>query len=64
MEQKKSQYGTTRFMECAQYLVESEWDDFKNYVSEGNDPFCHIYSTAYIALHGEGDFETLLGTME
>jgi hypothetical protein len=49
-----------RLSECAQYLVDTERDDFENYVLEGNDPFCHIFSTAYIALHGLSQFETLV----
>ena len=47
---------------CAQYLIDSEWDDFKEYVLDGNDPYQHIYSSAFIALNGQSQFETMLKT--
>jgi hypothetical protein len=45
-------------LECAQYIIDSEGDDFFQYVlDETNDPLSQIYATAYIALYGRDLFE-------
>jgi hypothetical protein len=53
--------SVTRLLECAQYLIGTETENFREYISEGNDPYSHIYSVAFIALHGEKAFKTDLG---
>jgi hypothetical protein len=53
-----------RLNECAQYLIDSERDDFYEYVFNGEDPINHVFSVAYIALHGESDFETLVKNLK
>ena len=50
----------SRLNECADYILEHEMVDFEEYVEGGSDPYCHIYSVAYIALHGEKDFQALV----
>ena len=52
-----------RLNECADYILESEWESFESYCAEGNDPFGHIYSTAYLAVHGSQAFEVQLKEM-
>lgn len=53
-----------QLQECAQYLIDSERDDFNQYVLDGNDPKCHIYSVAYIALHSETEFDELVRELQ
>ena len=53
-----------RLRECATYLIESEWDNFKEYVLEGNDPERHIYYAAHLSLHGMSHLETVIDRIE
>jgi hypothetical protein len=46
--------------ECSQYIVDSERDDFEDYVLNENDPERHIFSTAYRSLYGTRRFNTLV----
>ena len=49
---------------CARYLVDSERDDFYQYVSEGNDPNKHIFKSAYVALNGTDQFKALVQQLQ
>jgi hypothetical protein len=46
----------SRLQECAEYLLDHEAQDFETFCNEGNEIYSHIFSVAYIALHGEKDF--------
>jgi hypothetical protein len=60
---KRNGPDLSRLNECADYVLEHEWSDFEEFCTEGNDPFAHIYSVAFIALHGERAFDKQLKDM-
>lgn len=50
-----------KLVQCAQYIIDSEGDDFFQYVlNEDGDPSSQIYAVAYIALYGWSQFYTHL----
>lgn len=49
---------------CAIYLVDSERDDFEQYVLDGGAPKSHIFADAYVALYGTNQFRTLVRELQ
>lgn len=49
-------------VQCAEYVTahDSDWDEFEEYVSEGNDPKGHVYYCACFALYGKSHCEKMV----
>ena len=53
-------------MQCVDYILETEEEDFKDQVRDGNTAGIqgHVYRSAYIACHGIGAFQLYLNKLE
>lgn len=61
----KNSIDIDKLTDVAYYILDTEFDDFKDWVLyDAVDPRHHVYAMAYVALHGEHNFETHLRSLE